>query len=199
MTEPVNIIIDLETLGLRENTVVLSLGAVAFKLVAGQINNYSKLVKDGFYCKFDAKEQLTVYKRTTTESTMQWWKGQSAEAKEVLKPTPIDWRMADGLNDFNSWLQKVGYDKKNSYVWSRGTYFDFPKLEHMYEQAGIECGYNGWKIRDTRTYIDILTGNDRGAYTPDGGNPAAFVHHNALHDAALDGYRMIEIFNKVNE
>lgn len=190
------VIIDLETLGLKERAVVLSLGAVVFDFEAPV--SYDTLVRTGIYIKFDAKEQIQKYGRTTTKSTLDWWRGQSAEAKEVLQPTPLDYRMVDGLNDFNAWLSKCGYDYKKSFIWSRGSYFDFPKLEDMFDQAEITCGFNGWKIRDIRTMIDCLTGSEWGKYDLKDGTPSTFVHHNALHDAALDAARMLEIFKELS-
>lgn len=41
---PFHLSIDTETLGLRENTVVLSIGVAAFQLVPGAENNYEKYI-----------------------------------------------------------------------------------------------------------------------------------------------------------
>ncbi len=193
--EPYHLSIDTETLGMRENTVVLSIGCAAFQLIPNGENNYEKYVTGGFHVKFDVKEQITRYKRSTDQSTIDWWRQQEPAAQKILKPSEQDVDMESGLMMLNDWIKQSGYRWKDSYVWSRGTYFDFPKLEHMYFQAGVKCGFNTWKIRDTRTYIDILTGVDNGQYEPQGGFPRSFVKHNALHDAAMDAYRMVEIFN----
>ena len=191
----VHIVIDTETLGLYQDAVVLSLGAVAFKF-NNDASDYEALVRNGVHIKFDVNEQIHTYKRQMTDSTLEWWRGQSAAAKEILKPTPQDAKMADGLAEFNGWLRRVKYDFKNAFVWSRGTYFDFPKLEHMYMQAGVDCGYNGWKIRDVRTYIDVLLGTNSGKWEPPK-VPASFVAHDSLHDAAMDAHRMQLIFQAV--
>lgn len=191
-----HIMLDTETLGTREGAVVLSVGAVAFSLLENQPNDYNDLVLNGFYVKFSVQDQVKNYGRRIDDDTLNWWKSQGEEAQKVLKPSQHDASMVDGLNSFNDWIKQLpGYKYKTSYVWSRGTYFDFPKLESMYDQAGIKPGYNGWKIRDVRTYIDVLTGDDWGRYDPRGGVPAEFIPHHALHDAAMDSYRMVEIFN----
>ena len=195
MTEPFHLSIDTETLGMRENAVFLSLGAAAFQLVPGGSNDYDKLIRTGFHVKFSVKDQIVNYQRTTTQSTLDWWKQQEPAAQKILKPSDEDVDLASGLRMFNDWIKGCGYNWKTSYVWSRGTYFDFPKIEHAYDQTGVKCGFNTWKIRDTRTYIDILTGVDNGQYEPKGGFPRNFLKHDALHDAAMDAYRMVEIFN----
>lgn len=190
-----HILLDVETLGIRENAVVLSLGAVSFRLEPGQRNDYDSYVLDGFYVKFDVKDQVRNYGRKIEEDTLNWWKRQGATAREVLKPSVDDVAMADGLAEFNAWIRDIdGFKFKDSYVWSRGTNFDFPKIESMYHQANIRSGFSTWKVRDVRTYIDILTGSDRGVYDVRE-TPNNFVAHHALHDAAMDAYRMVEIFN----
>lgn len=194
---PFHLSIDTETLGLRENTVVLSIGVAAFQLVPGGKNDYDKYIRDGFHVKFSIKDQLVNYKRTTCQSTVDWWKSQSEEAKKILKPSEQDVDMESGLLMLNDWIKQSGYKWKDSFVWSRGTYFDFPKIEDMYRQTGVKVGFNTWKIRDTRTMIDVLTGSENGQYEPKGGFPRNFLKHDALHDASMDAYRMVEIFNTV--
>lgn len=192
---PFHLSIDTETLGLRENTVVLSIGVAAFQLVPGAENNYEKYIRNGFHVKLSIKDQLANYKRTIDPDTVAWWKQQVPEAQKIVKPSEDDVDMATGLHLLNDWIKRSGYRWKESFVWSRGTYFDFPKIEHMYHQAGVKCGFNTWKIRDTRTMIDVLTGSENGQYDPVGGTPRTFLKHDALHDAAMDAYRMVEIFN----
>ena len=59
--------------------------------------------------------------------------------------------------------------------------------------------YNGWKIRDIKTAIDIMAGVDNGAYTLLGGIPKQFIKHNSLHDSVLDILRLKELFKLLNE
>jgi hypothetical protein len=54
----VHISVDIETLGLRENTVVLSIGAAAFTLQPNNPNDFDKYIETGFHVKFSAKEQI---------------------------------------------------------------------------------------------------------------------------------------------
>lgn len=188
-----NLIIDLETLGTREGAVVISLGATLFDFENGK-NDFDSYIENGFHVKFDVKDQVRNYKRGIEDGTLAWWKEQSAEARKILVPSDEDASMLEGLEMFNAWLRASKYDFKNSYVWSRGTYFDFPKVESMYDQLNLKCGFNTWKIRDVRTFIDVLVGVDNGKYEPQNGTPRNFVPHDALHDAAMDAFRMVEIF-----
>jgi len=193
MTELKHLIIDLETLGLASDCVVLSLGATVFTFETDRPNDYGQYVLDGFYVKFDARDQVARWKRTMDDDTIEWWRGQPEDARAVTRPSPVDVPLLEGMDQFNTWIRQSGYNWKDSFVWSRGTYFDFPKLEHIYKQIGIKPGYNGWKIRDTKTYCDVLTGGNSGVYRPKT-TPTEFIKHHALHDAALDAYRLVELF-----
>lgn len=195
MTELKHLILDIETLGVGDDCVILSLGATVFPFDNTIPNDYAKYVLDGFYCKFDAMEQIQTYRRTMDDGTIAWWKTQPEEARSVTRPSKDDVSLMDGMMDFNAWITRSGYSFKESFVWARGSYFDFPKLEHVYRQLDLAPGYNGWKIRDTKTYCDVLTGGTTGVYRPDV-TPKEFVKHHALHDAALDAYRLVELFIK---
>jgi len=184
---------DIETLGMKETTVVTTLAIVPFTFE--DETTYNELIGNGFYVKFDIADQIKNWKRTTTQSTLDWWKTQSEEAKTLsIKPAKNDVKFLDGLDQIEYWIGKSDYEYKYGYNWSRGSNFDFPKIEDMFDMAGRSLPFNTWKIRDTRTYIDVLTGNDRGAYELRNGTPKNFIHHHALHDAALDVMRLKEIY-----
>jgi len=70
---------DTETLGLYERSVVTTLACCAFTLEDNV--SYDELVASGFFTKFKVDEQIKVYHRETTASTIQFWKEQSEEAR----------------------------------------------------------------------------------------------------------------------
>lgn len=188
-----HLLFDTETLGAkRENVVVLTMACVVFSF--DEYTPFPALIRDGFYVKFSVPDQIKTWKRTIEPETVAWWKEQSKEAREAAYyPRDDDASMVDGLDALSQYIKASKYDFKKSYVWSRGNAFDFPKIESMFDQANIPVPYNGWRIRDVRTYVDILTGVDNGKY--EGKKPLpGFVAHNALHDAARDAYHMQEIF-----
>lgn len=199
MTNLVHIMLDLETLGKREDTVILSIACVPFTFE--DHDYYQSYINKGIMIKFDVKEQINVYHRSITTDTIEWWKSQSKEARDAnLKPSPDDMTVVEGLTKLNKFIAETGYNHKQSYVWSRGSNFDFPKLEHLYEDcAKLTVPFNTWKIRDTRTYIDILCGRNDGKYDLKMGIKDNFVAHNCLHDAALEAAKLNEIFYHFNE
>lgn len=185
------IVVDIETLGLKERAVVLSLGAAAFSFDKKQ--TYDEIALEGFYAKLNVDQQVKTFGRTMTKSTVQWWREQSAEARKVLEPTPFDHTVEQAIEEFTNWLAKVGFDSRKSYIFSRGNHFDMPKIESLFEDAGIDLAYNNWKVRDVRTAIDILHGTNDGYYTLQEGVPANFVAHHAMHDAAHDAAKLNEL------
>lgn len=198
MTNTVHINFDTETLGLYENAVVTTLACCAFTFEDAV--SYDELVASGFFAKFKVDEQIKVYHRETTASTIQFWKEQSQEARErSILPSANDITLVEGLTSLTEYIKDSGYNWKKSYVWSRGNAFDLPKIESLYRQAGLQLPFNTFRVRDTRTMIDCLTGSDNGYYNLRDGEPKSFIKHHALHDTALDCARMIEIHHSLSE
>lgn len=194
----VQLLFDTETLGLPERAVVTTIACTAFTFEDGP--SYEEMIENGFFAKLKVSEQIGVYKRITTPSTIQFWKEQSAEARErSINPSAADIGLREALENLAAWVKTTGYNWNKSHVWSRGNAFDFPKIESLFADANVNVPFNTWRIRDVRTYIDYLTGTDNGGYNLKDGEPAAFVKHHALHDAALDSAKMIEIYKTLAE
>jgi hypothetical protein len=187
---------DLETLGKKSTSVVLSMACIAFTFEDD--TPYSQYILDGFYVKFNPIEQLKMG-RTTDQDTINWWKEQNEDARKVTLPSEDDVTVKEGLLMLRDYISKTKYEWKRGYCWCRGNYFDFPMIEDLHDQVGLKLPFNTWKIRDIRTMIDVLTGSDRGEYNLRDGLPKEYVNHHALHDAALDVMRMKEIFKSLME
>ena len=190
-----HLVVDLETLGFRENTVILSMAMVPFQFEV--VKPYEWYIENGIIVKFNVEEQIKKYKRTTCKEVVDWWKSQPMESKKLnLTPQKTDFKVIEGCQTITKFVNNSGYDQKKSYIWCRRSHFDFPKISHLYEvSAGMKVPYNDWSIRDVVTLIDVMTGTDRGQYTPRGGFPKSFRKHYCLDDAAMDAYRMVEIYN----
>lgn len=195
MNNLIHLMFDTETLGKREDTVILSIACVPFTFE--DRGDFVSFLNNGLMIKFSVEEQIKKYHRSITTDTVEWWKKQSKEARDVnLKPYPHDMTVVEGLTKLSKFIGASGYNYKKSYVWARGTNFDFPKLEHIYEDcAKLTLPFNTWRIRDTRTFIDILCGRDDGKYELKTGIPETFIAHNCLHDAALESVKLNEIYH----
>jgi hypothetical protein len=156
-----------------------------------------KQLKPGRKIKLDVKDQINNYNRTCTESTIEWWSKQPKVVRDTnIKPSKHDFSVIDGCRALSHWIRTTNYSFKESFVWSRGSHFDFPKIGSLYEDSGENLPYNEWKIRDIRTYIDILVGRSDGQYELQQ-SVNSFTKHDCLHDAAMDATRLNEIYQKV--
>lgn len=190
---------DLETLAVKEpNTVILAVACVPFSFA--ERKSYDDYVNAGFYRKVEAKSQILAGDSKCL-NTIKWWQSQDISAqKNAFLPSKDDIDVKQAFIELADFIiTKTDYDKKNSWIWSRGVAFDFPKIEYRFDQVAneIDCPINTWMIRDTRTMIDCLTGSKNGQYRLKK-EPTNFVKHHCLHDCAHDVVIMKEIFDKLN-
>ena len=187
--------IDTETLSKSPNGVVLSLSIVPFDFEEEGVT-FKKLLKRGINLKMSVLDQVKTYKRKLCKETMDWWAEQTPEARQILKVLPTDLSVVETLEAFEQFLHDNGYEKNDSWLFARGTVFDFAKLETLYENVDRPIPYKYNMVNDLRTMVNCFTGVKDGKYDT-GGDRTGFVHHNSLHDAASDSMTMIEIYNMV--
>jgi exodeoxyribonuclease VIII len=186
--------IDFETLSLKENAVLLSLGACVFDPATGEIGQT-------FYCAIDPRTQPG---RDISASTVIWWLGQEQAARDkILESTTAADAIADGAEGdelyeaaalpinhvamaFNGWIESLGDDVE---CWSNGA-VDHAWLNSMFEYSGFKNPIPFWKQRDYRTlkamYPDIKA-DDYG------------TAHNALDDAIKQAKHLCKIMAFHNE
>lgn len=189
-------VVDTETLGVKENAVVLSMAVVFFTFE--EKTSIQKLKQDSYYCKFNVEEQIKL-KRDVDTITLEFWSKQDpATIKMSVEPSKEDVSLQVGLEGFAQFLKKYDYDWKTSFLWSRGIGFDFPKLESLCECIGFKIPFNMWKARDIRTFIDCFTGSIDGQYElqENYANRNTLIKHHALSDCILDTLVLKEIFQK---
>lgn len=181
-------VIDLESLSLWNDAVILSLG-LSFGELTTTVPSFDQLVADGLYIKFDVKEQIQEFKRSVKPDTMTWWKEQGESAKYVLYPSANDVsvRALDGLvKDF---FKTKGVDPKSVDIYDRRS-FDCSKIEHLYkENLGLdELPWHYLKEYEVSTALRYMGYNRYGGISPK--DYPQMVYHNALHDSVLDHIRL---------
>jgi exodeoxyribonuclease VIII len=182
------IMIDFETLSLKENAVLLSLGACMFDPDTGEIG-YT------FYCKIDPRTQPG---RDISASTVIWWLGQDQAARDkVLSSVAAADALADGGDDeklyeaaalpinhvamaFNGWVESLDVDVE---CWSNGA-VDHARLASMFEYSGFKNPIAFWDQRDYRTLKAMYPGIKADDYG---------VAHDALDDAIKQAKHLCKI------
>jgi hypothetical protein len=158
-----DIMIDLETLDVLPTATVLTIGAVKFDPFGDEL---SRATCQKFYVKVDI-DSCDRIGCTVSQSTIDWWGQQSAEAQqEAFDPDGrID--ITKALDD----LYKFCWGAKR--VWSHGASFDIVICENLFQRIQKKCPWDFWQVRDTRTIFDIGIDPKR---------PPVLKHH-ALEDA----------------
>lgn len=132
-----SVMIDTETLGVRADAVILSIGAVKF------VRNGDYIDDAAFYTALDFGSQTD---RHINAETLSWWMGQSAEARQVFTD-PVKMRLRDALSDLVAWIG----DTNNMLVWSNGGDFDIPLINHALGTYNMPQLVKFWNNRCYRT------------------------------------------------
>lgn len=156
-----NLMIDIETLGTRSNSVIMSVGAVLFDL-----KDYREVL---LHRKISIQSCLDVGLQVDG-NTIEWWLKQSPENIERLM-TGERYQLSTVLHELSS----LSLYQKQWYVWSHGSIFDIVLLENAYKAAGFSTWWNYKNVRDTRTLFDVANYK----YSSEGKE----VKHDALEDA----------------
>jgi hypothetical protein len=158
-----HVMIDLETLDVTPTATILTIGAVKFDPNGDEINNPNC---DKFYCRvdIDSCDQLGL---TVSQSTLDWWASQSAEAQEAAFDPADRIHIKDAMDQ----LYKFCWGAKR--VWSHGSAFDIVILEHVLGKLQKAVPWKFWEVRDTRTLFELVIEPNR---------PPVLKHH-ALEDA----------------
>jgi len=172
MTKPQHIMLDLETLGTRPGSIVLTIGAVKFDRGG---------VRDKFYtaiCEADSSANGL----SSDPSTVEWWQKQSAEAREAAFAGTDSLR--DALEAFSEFCNKDA--PLGVAIWGNGSDFDNVLLEAAYRAVGMEPP---WRFTGNRCYRTVKN------LFPDVWVDPVGTAHNALDDATYQANNLIAISN----
>lgn len=151
--------IDIETLGTKADSVVLTIGALRFDPFSDDDPS------DGLHLYLEVDEQ-TRNGRLVSEDTLQWWAEQEEEVRS-------DVFREDGRSTVKQALDSLhSFVKDADAVWAQGPTFDMVILENLYASYGRSAPWRYSRVRDSRTLFAVL-GDPRGSF------PMA---HNALVD-----------------
>ena len=165
-----HVMIDLETLAVSTDAVILSIGAVKF-----DPNNLEKVSEDSFYCAVDPTS-CQHFGLKIDAATVMWWMGadRAAARETLLKDEQID--LATALDAFASW-----FGNESLPVWSNAATFDIMILKHAFGAIGRECP---WSFRDERCYRTFKS------LYPGVKIESVGTKHRALDDAIAQAFHM---------
>lgn len=182
-------IIDFETLGKTPNATLIEMSVVPFVANFEEPPTFEELVFSGKTFKFELKHQAKLG-RVSDKDTIEWWKKQSDEAKQCLKPSKNDLTIPEAVPMIMNWFNER-VDFKKSLIWTRGD-IDVTWLTDMYRNVLGSEVTNDLPVmfvnfREIRTAISENLNSRHDTYCPlPNGTLSNFVKHNSVHDCARD-------------
>lgn len=168
--------IDLETLDVTPECVILTIGAVTFD-PQGQ----GVLQELSLRPSVDEQCQLG---RSVSDDTIRWWSQQNAAAREEAFSE-------QGRIPFHDAIQQLmRFCWNQQRVWSHGSCFDIVIVENAMRQLNIAKPWNFWDVRDTRTLFEVT-----GVRTGDDGQATS---HRAVDDAARQAQAVQRAYRKLS-
>ena len=141
--------IDLETLGVNPDSVIITVGAIKFNPF-DNVEPHNPL-----YLRCDIEEQSENLNRKIDDNTMKWWSKQPQEIQDEAFGDHERVGSDELTKQLNKWC--VGLD----YIWCQGPTFDFVILQDLYKNLGKPVPWNFWQIRDSRTLFNMLPQDPR--------------------------------------
>lgn len=183
-----NIMLDLETMGKGSNAAIVSIGAVFFNPLTGELG-------DQFYKRIWL-ESAAKYGELDA-STVAWWLGQSDEAR-----AEINHNDSVGLNGAIRGFSKfVINNTKGSFtytrVWGNGCTFDNVIIANAYKQLKLQKPWSYAGDMDVRTIVEL--GRKLLNFDPKKDMPFEGEKHNALADAIHQAKYVSAIYQKLAE
>ena len=172
-----NVIIDLETLGVRAGCVVLSVGLARFDLGG---------VHETYYAEINRQTCLNTG-LTIDYETLNWWERQADNAILSRTAGAAGLALADVLTEVAAFCHTMtARYKEDVAVWGNGADFDLPILQAAY----VACGFRAapWRPHQGRCYRTL-----KNLFPGVQAVKTRTDHHNALADATWQAHHAIEL------
>ena len=157
------VMVDIETLGITPDCIILTVGGVKFN------PNDEIEPRDRKLWRLDIEEQRNKG-RTEDQTAIDFWNKQEPHVREEAFSDKDRISVDSFLNDFNTWIDGA------TQVWAQGVTFDIVILKDLYDQCGVKPNWSDFRVMDSRTLFKLLKEDPRKQMEFD------------AHDAAEDSY-----------
>lgn len=167
-----HVMIDLETLGTAPGAPILSIGAVKFDPVTGEIGQE-------FHAAITL-QSCVLAGMAIEEGTLTWWMHPDRAAARTVQASMSAVPLPLVLEEFAHWLTHDDQEVTTlqPIIWCKGGSFDFPILGAAYRLASQDIPWKFWNERCCRTLLKIAEQTHRFKASPVPGTA-----HCALDDA----------------
>lgn len=182
----VHVMVDLETMGKKNNAPIVAIGAVFFDPSTGSIG-------ESFY-KVVCLESSVNWGAVIDPSTVIWWLKQSSEARSaIVNDDAIP--LQDALLQFREFVSdNVAGGSKKAQVWGNGASFDNSILRSSYDCIAEDYPWEYWNDRDVRTMVEL---GQAISFDPKTTIPFEGSRHNALADAIHQARYVSAIWQRI--
>lgn len=138
-----HIIIDIETLGRRNNAAITQVGIIPTDKNFNALDQYLIQINPNVWDTCD---------RTFTGETLLWWMKQTN--------TPVSKFPTQIANSYKDLVEKINYifriyNTEDSIIWTKGS-MDLFCLKDLYEYFNMDIPWKFWQPRDIRTAKEII-------------------------------------------
>jgi len=139
------LMIDLETMGTRPGSVIMSIGAIAFDLKTGELG-------EQFYRTIDLQSSLEIG-LTVDPATESWWAKQdpAIHARMFKDTAPVK----EVLAELCKWISQL---PSPVCPWGNSAAFDLGLLADVLEKCGLPLPWNYYNERCCRTIVALNPG-----------------------------------------
>jgi len=140
-----DLMIDIETLGNKVDSVMLSISAVQFDLPTGKLG-------EEFHIDIDAESCVRAGLNMSVDTIM-WWFEQDEDARMKMVNTYKSGetvQLAEALYKFNTWIEET-FDTKKVMPWGNSNRFDLGIIAYSMQKCYMEPAWKHWNEKDVRT------------------------------------------------
>jgi exodeoxyribonuclease VIII len=166
------IMLDLETVGTRATSAIVSIGAT--------LMNLETLTNEAYYYKVVDLASSVGFGLTVDPGTIAWWEQQTEEARAIF--TTEDKVTLDAA--LFGFIEFVGDKSEKIKIFGNGADFDNAILAYAYAKCGMAAP---WQFYNNRCYRTIK------AMYPDVPRHKPAIAHDAMHDAIAQARTLFDI------
>lgn len=166
-----HMMVDLETLGLTSDAIVISAAAIVF--------NSTEIVA-GYYEEFNWNQADT----TIDPATIQFWMKQVSEGKPIPMGTSDPAQLPIALN-------RLYKDHACETIWAQGTDFDIPMIKFRFNQLSMDVPWKYNAVRDCRTMFKVFEA------IADNAKVENLNRHDAFNDATFQVKKLQHVINEL--
>jgi len=171
----IQVMVDLETMGVGACPAIASIGAVKFDPSEGK---GGRILDNGFYRLVDLKSCMDIGLEMESETVL-WWLQQEEKARMALCETFNKGTITQVLKEFSQW-----YGQEKLPIWGDGAAQDNVWFKSAYKAAGVKCP---WGYREDRCYRTVRQLRPMIVTDPVG------TKHHALDDAIFQAKHLMKV------